>query len=92
VGYDAAALEEVVVERLDELEEGFGGGGDAAVGDGEVAEEDSVAGAGGALVFEAEVEFFVGRQEGDEDVGAFALEIADFCVEVPAAAGLRHDR
>ena len=63
MGYDAAAFDEVVVERVDEAEKGFGRAGDASVGDGEAAEENAVAGAGGALVLEAEVEFFVGREE-----------------------------
>ena len=53
VGYDAAALEEVVVQGVEEVEEGFGGVGDVAVGDGEAAEADAVAVAGGALVLEA---------------------------------------
>ena len=56
VGYDAAALEEVVVEGVEEVEEGFGGGWDIAIGDGEAAEEDAVAGAGGALELETEFE------------------------------------
>ena len=50
VGHDGAVLEEVLVEGFEEIEEGFGGLGDAAVGDGEVAEEDAMTIAGGALV------------------------------------------
>jgi hypothetical protein len=52
VGYDAASLEEIVVEGVDELEEGFGGGGDIAIGDGEAAELDALDSARGALVLE----------------------------------------
>ena len=40
---------EVVVQGLDELEEGFGGGGNVAVGNGKAAEPDAMARAGGAF-------------------------------------------
>ena len=79
------------MEGLEEVEEGCGGGGDVAVGDGEAAEADAVAGAGGALELEAEVEFFAGGEEGDEDVGGFALEEADFVFHTAAAVGRGHD-
>ena len=92
VGDDAAALEEVFVEGFEEVEEGCGGGWNVAVGDGKAAEEDAVAGAGGTLEFEGEVCLLREGEEGDEDVGALALEEADFVLKMLSAVGSRHDR
>jgi hypothetical protein len=91
VGYDAAALEEVFVEGFEKLEEGFGGGGDVAIGNGEAAEADAVTGAGGVFVLEGEVDVFFGSEERDEDVGALALEEADFAFKMLSAVRSRHD-